>query len=388
MSSPKTFLIWCNPSEKDTFETIKGHLERDQWTVSHISSTLALANYENSRKQIVCLAILNPSNCRWSETELQHLMSFHQLGNHLIVCSGDNEVAAETSLNQLVSNFGIRFRPDCLIRPNLYANYHPKEVRLTEFLVNRGLSDAFERQVAQGQQVVRSADSVNLRITQDNQEAEDKRRKRRDNDEIFKPDYIDSHSVIYAFGCTLEVFNKLSTVMMSSSPWSYPPEQPLCAFYRHSEVGRVVISGSASMFNDFYLPKEFNLALFKAFLEFIEDRNFSINISDARTIEIPEYSENPAILDLLDIPICCLDQPEVAPSDPLDLISKRLFALDCSMLPSIVQAYRDLGVPYEPLTLIKPKLQYKPLKLEPATHDFILRRRLVKEKERLKEENI
>lgn len=353
----KVFLFWNEQSEQ-SLGLLRALLFENGWQVVDITTLNSLEEYYNdsaTRTNAICccLAILNPVNYTFSFDEIEQLNKFCSAtttggGNSLIVASGDNEnFSNQSNLNELVAMFGVKFNCDCVIRPNPYKNYHPKEARLEDFIVNRGLDYVLRKHLAP----IKAASVSTMMPIQENEPR-----------------------ILYARGCTLQV-SKLSTIMMTSSKWAIPSRQAICSFYRNglNNNFRLIAIGSDLLFRDPFIDKEDNKALARTFLEFLVNKEFPINISDAKTIEIPKTNYTPDINHLLDVPICCLQQSESLPKDKLSLIDRRLFDIDNSMLPTISKAFKELNVCHEPLTLIKPNFECKPLDLEPATHGFLLR---------------
>lgn len=345
----KLLLVLSN--EQSDFRSLEDQLSKDKWRVIFLKvvDTKLLSDLRYSAKdgKLICLAILNPINYKFSPQELKCIGEFCESGNSLIIAGGGNEEGGNrTNFNSILKRFGVKFNQDCVIRPNPFKQYHPKEVPLEDFIANRGLSDSIKKYI-------------------DNFDTDDL--KGLDIDNV-------GPRILYANGCTIEVYDKRSTIMMTSSKWALPNEQAICTFYKNiTNNCRVIVLGSASSMSDNYINKENNKALVKALFEFITNKDFIINISDARTIEIPKSSYTPDINELIDVPISCLQESQHLPKDKMSLVDKNLFKIDSSKVPDIVRAYRDLNVSNKPLTLIKPNFESCPFELEPATHGFLLR---------------
>lgn len=345
----KLLLVLYN--EQTSYKSLENLLNEDKWRVIFlrvldIKLLSDLTTIENNSK-IICLAILNPINYKISGQELKCIKDFSQAGHSLIVAGGSNDSKSnKTNFNSILKRFGVRFNDDCVIRPNPFKQYHPKEAPLEDFVANRGLGDSIQKYVE------------NCGT---------------DSSKAFDPDSVRPR-ILYANGCTINVSTKASTIMMTSSKWALPTQQAICTFYKDSPNDcRVVVFGSASLMSDNYINKEDNKALIKALFEFIVHKEFVINISDARTIEIPKSLYTPDITELIDIPISCLQESQHLPEDKTNLIDKKLFKIDNSKVPDIVRAFQDLNVSKKPLTLIKPNLEGSPFEFEPATHGFLLR---------------
>lgn len=300
------------------------------------------------------LVVLNSATHIYTSAEISALDKFNAQGGAILVFHREDEdQLLQTNINSLLAPWSIRFDRNRIIRPNPYELYHPQEaVLVDDCIVNRGLMDAFERHANK-----KSATSVDLQDTSAHIGA-----------------ILDSLKIVYANGCSLRG-NRDSVVMMTSSSWAIPNQQPICLFFqpKSAEQGRLVAMGSSDLINNHYIDRESNKTLIKAILEYLErDKLFSINVGDARTVEIPDLTYAPDINLLLRTPIGCLQGSQIIPKDPRQMVEKRLFNIDSRNLPTVIQAYQDLGVPKEALTLIKPKFERKFLDLQPAVHGFRL----------------
>lgn len=345
-------LLLVLSSEQSDYRSLEDLLSKDKWRVIFLqvldTKLLGDLRYNARDGKLICLAILNPLNYKFLPLELRCIEEFCRSGNSLIIAGGGNEeIGNRTNLHSILRRFGVKFNHDCVIRPNPFKQYHPKEAPLEDFIANRGLSDSIKKYMENF-----------------------------DTSDELKGVEIDNvrPRILYPNGCTIEVYKKRSTIMMTSSRWALPNQQAICTFYKDTTNNcRVIVLGSASLMSNNYINKEDNKSLIKALFEFIINKNFTINISDARTIETPKSLFTPDINELIDIPISCLQESQHLPKDKMSLIDKNLFKIDSSKVPDIVRAYRDLNVSNKPLTLIKPNFEACPFELEPATHGFLLR---------------
>jgi len=343
--SSKVFLLWSDRPQ--IYSILSSILAQDGWQVISLSSSESLCKHNRRGQSSVCLAILELANYSISEIDLKRINEFKSSGHSVFIAFGDDERDSNRiRLNSLISNLGSVFNRDRVIRPNPFKNYHPRDAMLEDFIVNRGLSDAVKKYVEnQSDPVIESSE---LEVGTGSR-------------------------IIYAGGCTLKV-DKPSTIMMTSSKWTIPREQAICSFHIDTNNSHTVTIGSCLMMSDTYIIKEDNKSLVKAIVDFLTDREFCINASDARTTEVPEFVCTPEVNTLIETPISCLQTTEPLPEDISALQNRNMFTLDNSMLPSIIRAYRELEVSQEPLSLIKPNFRRKHPDLEPATHRFLLKR--------------
>lgn len=353
-SSRKLFLIWPKPS--DSYDRLYSYLaESEGCKVSFIDNieTILHSVCDTSAPtkkdfDVICLAILNPSDEHFTRSTLNALDKFLDSGNKLLLAasgrdesSDDEESIALSNLNAIVSSkCGIRFNNDCVIRPNPYELYHPKEAKLEQFVTNRGLSDVLKRYLIDAPARRPMASS------------------------LFDEKPSNEPKAIYPNGCTIKVLDRRKVVvMMTSSQWTIPSQQAICTFHTGNNLNngcgdssRVVAIGSCAMLSDSYIDREDNRAIVRSLIAFLCDKNFPINISDAKTVEIPEVSPTtlPDFQRLIDVPVPSLQTTEQLPADKFALIDQKLFAFDTSDLPKVLKAYEKLNVPQGPLTLIEP----------------------------------
>lgn len=357
-SRRKLFLIWPKPT--DRYDRLCSLLAKDGWEVNNLDNinNLLSIHHASQENDVICLAVLNPCIKYFNRSDVNVLHRFYESGGKLLLAASgrDENAATDTpiaiaNLNAVVTTrYSIQFKDDCIIRPNPYKLYHPKEAKLENFITNRGLSDALKRY----------AKSRDIRTT-----------------DLFN-EPIEA-KLIYPHGCSIKVLDRRkSTVMMTSSHWTIPSQQAICTFHSLStdkRRSRLVAIGSSALFSDAYITHEDNEAVVRCLFDFLSDQNFSINISDARTVEIPDIpiSSLPDFQRLIDVPVPCLQTTEEIPEDKSSLIERKLFSIDTSDLPKVLKAYQHLDVPPGPLTLIKPPALDLAMGID-ASNRYILRR--------------
>lgn len=361
-----------------------------------------------------------------------------------------------TNLNQFLARYGIRLnRESCVIQPNPILNqqqshqtqyqdfHHPKDAVLENFVANRALSDLLTKHM---RRIKPDMDSISSALSysdfyvplQYNNNVENNNNNANDNiNDSFRPgNTTDSGNstnnatggggakIVYSHGCTLEVDRKQSTtVLMVSTSYAIPANQAICALNElpppvggrlmsstgkspqlasassnaasaMTPINRLIVLGSSELLTDQSIVKENNRALLSALLEVLTDANFSINLSDARTIELPPSKIDP------DLSRLSLDGKTTAasitktttttnrniivresfplPQDKTSLLDSRLFQSPSEHLPKVIRAYKDLNLDQEPsscLKLIKPQLELPhKLHLEPAVYGFMVKR--------------
>ena len=82
-----------------------------------------------------------------------------------------------------------------------------------------------------------------------------------------------------------------------------------------------------------------------------------------------EEKENvPCISTLASIVKSCIQEEEPLPQDPKSLLINDLFSLRMDHVTDVIDLYKQLNVPYEPLSLIEPHFECPHPQLKMATH--------------------
>ncbi|KAL1484746.1 hypothetical protein MTO96_032401 [Rhipicephalus appendiculatus] len=172
---------------------------------------------------------------------------------------------------------------------------------------------------------------------------------------------------VYPFGATLNVA-KPAVALLSTGGCSFPVARPVCALYvgQKGVSGRIVVLGSCHLLSDHYLDKEDNSKIKDVLFHFLTSDQVQLNAIDAGDPEVFDYNPVPSLATIADAPFCCLQEGEELPNDHMELFRKQLYTLDNSMLPAVINAYEELGVPHEPLRLISPQFECPLPPLQPA----------------------
>lgn len=335
-----------------------------------------LESVTDEETELTCLVILDqPESQKFTLQESNLIVEFYKKGGSLLIASYGDQ--GQIGINHLVSSFGVQFNRDCLIRPNLYRHFHPKEAMIEDFVANRGLADSMKKYLTECAVHKTASEEIESLLREPTESGS------ADLKSLPASDRVESLKIIYPYGCSLSITNKKeSAIVMTSSRWTIPSGRALCVFQapdlvgKVSTTGRVVILGSVALMSDKFLNLENNQALVRSMMDYLQnDANFHINLSDARTTETTSNCSDmkPALDRLLDLPVSCLQECEPLPDDVSSLIDRRQFRIDGKMIPSIMRAHRDLNVELGCFGLIKPDLSnsYFDHKLDPATHEFI-----------------
>lgn len=246
---------------------------------------------------------------------------------------------------------------------------HPKEVCIQQGVVNRGLTNA-ARDLRGGSRA--SLDlGASLTLTMEQQ----------------------GLSVMYPYGATIAV-KRPAVPLVSTAQEAYPLNSPIIAVYdgntardengkammtqdEHGRAvnkkGRLLVVGSAKVFDDDWLPKEENQKLLEILMRWMKpDMSIALNQTDADDFlsEFPsEDAEDRLVPDtgaLAQRMRCCLQEADEVPQDFTQLFDDSLFQLSTDKIPEVLKLYKDMDVKHEVLTLIPPQFEAPLPPLQPA----------------------
>ncbi|KAG0427014.1 hypothetical protein HPB47_025916 [Ixodes persulcatus] len=143
---------------------------------------------------------------------------------------------------------------------------------------------------------------------------------------------------MYPYGATLNVA-KPAVALLSTGSCAFPLARPICALYQSQQ---------------------------DVLFQFLTSDEVHLNAIDAGDPEVSDYGPIPALGSLSEGPFSCLQEGEEPPADPTELFQQQLYSLDNSLLPSVIRAYEEVGVPHEPLRLISPQFESPLPPLQPA----------------------
>ena len=148
---------------------------------------------------------------KFSTSEFQILKRYVQQGGSILVLMSEGgETRAGTNINYWLEEYGMSVNPDAVVRTTHYKYLHPKEVLVSDGILNRGILNA----VGKGPGSQHDQD-------------EDFRMKAR---QAFDGTGLD---FVYPHGSTLSV-SKPAIPIMSSGKIAYPMNRPLGEIYQLS----------------------------------------------------------------------------------------------------------------------------------------------------------
>lgn len=191
--------------------------------------------------------------------EFEDLVKYVRNGGSVLVMLGEGgETKNGTNVNYLIEQFGISINSDSLVRSSYYKYLHPKEVFISNGILNKEIVRAargFQKSAAK-----KDMDDKSKSLAKKMLELKDD--VKHDNAGL---------NFVYPYGSTLNV-QKPAFPLLSSGPISYPMNRPLCATYVHTEnkKAKLVVAGSVRMFDDEFLDKEDNAKIIVLLLQALQ----------------------------------------------------------------------------------------------------------------------
>lgn len=254
----------------------------------------------------------------------------------------DGEDQGTNNIQAIVEDFGVTIQRDGVVRICQYQTYHPKEVVIDDGLLVKEMVSHLEGL------------------------AEDPPR-----DPILDVLFPGKFSLCFPFSCTMSASYPAFPVI-SSTETSFPADRCLVAACegRSLGAGRFIVMGSTHFFEDHWISQQKNLAVASFFFRWLL-RFPGVALSPG-VLQEPEIQEVPDYQSLSDNLMFCLAEEPELPANLQDVCDTTLFKWTNDMVPEITRAYKELGVPKTPLTLISPEFE-RPLPVfRPVVHPPIL----------------
>eukprot|EP01002_Notosolenus_urceolatus_P001104 NODE_1281_length_1492_cov_101.135828_g1065_i0.p1 GENE.NODE_1281_length_1492_cov_101.135828_g1065_i0~~NODE_1281_length_1492_cov_101.135828_g1065_i0.p1 ORF type:complete len:443 (+),score=141.14 NODE_1281_length_1492_cov_101.135828_g1065_i0:52-1380(+) len=290
---------------------------------------------------------------KFDEQECQAIHQYlRQGGSVLFLLSEGGEIRLGTNLNQLFDRWGIEVRPDAVVRTVFYKYYHPKEVCITNGVLNRGINRAAGKQPPgiQATDDVKKGFSIGNNVTSVAQAVQDS-----------------CLVYVYPYGASLNV-NPPAVPILSSGFIAYPLQRPVAAVYEdYKGKGRAMVIGSLHMFHDDWIQKEENSKLQEVLFEYLlHSPKVELDAIESEHHDTAAHQHIPDVSALAERLRVCIEEKDRLPQDFTQMYADDMFRFDTSVIPEAVQLYDQLSVKHEPLTLIHPEFEVPLPALQPA----------------------
>jgi intraflagellar transport protein 52 len=273
-----------------------------------------------------------------TEAEFAAIKEYLSGGGSVLIMLGEGgEQQAGTNFNQLMEEWGITFNNDAVVRTVFYKYFHPKEVCITNGILNREINRAAGKALPTAQALL-SAEQTQLLAQQ--------------------ATHNSGLTFVYPYGCSLTV-QKPSVPILSSGYIAYPLNRPVCAVYEcKGTKGRVMVLGSCHIFEDSWLEKDENSKLQEVLFDWLlHSPKVKLNQIDSEDPEVNDYHYLPDTHALAERLRVCVEERDELPRDFTTMFDQSLFKFDTNLIPEAVELYKKLGVKHEPLSLIHPQFE-------------------------------
>ncbi|KAI6655623.1 hypothetical protein LOD99_2121 [Oopsacas minuta] len=320
MFGSTTQTIYFDTSKKEQFSLTNGlkilsQKLKSKWRLLSWKDDISMLSLTPGQVYII------PGPCeKFSAGEIKAIAQFLESGGNLIVLLGEGgENKYDTNINFLLEEYGIMVNSDSVIRTSYFKYFHPKEVLITGGLLNREITKA----------------SLSLHHSNDGNEL--------------------TMNLLYPFGSTVSI-RKPAIPIVSTGNASYPLNRPVCAFAKAGK-GKIAVLGSVAFISDNYIEKEDNFLLLEIILEWLTGNSININQIDADDPDVSDYYYLPYTCKLANRVYFSLQECDEVPRDFTRLYNHSLYTLDSSVLPNVLEAYKEFQIKHEPLQLISPQFE-------------------------------
>lgn len=270
-------------------------------------------------------------------------------GRALFLVSDAEDKHMRCNYNDLLGDFGVTVNADTVLRQVFYKYLHPREVYIEEGLLVKDMARK-KNSFSLGKNKSNAASKLGT-----------------------KAGVAEKLPFVYPYGSSLTVARP-SRPLLSSGAVSFPMNRPVASVWESETVqetggqrGRMCLLGSVDIFGDDWLDKEENSKLSDMlFAWLLNEADFDMT-SEGQDAEIAELAPVPNIESLSQTIKPCLQGMDELPRDFTKMFDTSLFRFDTDLIPQVLKAYTQLGVPHETLTLIPPQFEAPLPKLLPAT---------------------
>lgn len=340
--------------------------------------------------------------------DLLTIRAYIAQGGSVLLLFGDGHGGQYTYLNKVLDEWtGTTLNEDCVIRTVLHKYLHPKEVCVTNGVVNRAINKAAGKTVpgstsatgggfqgsaagsagytsggfgrgpmttlnrtvmGGGAGVGGGIGAVNAlgktTMMQQMQAAPE---------EEEQEEEASSVVFVYPNGLTFNT-SRPGIPILSSGFMAYPLNRPIAVVWESPSIvehldrkkqGKLMMIGSAQIFEDSWINKEENEKLTTILFDYLNHK-LRLNQIDADEPDVSDYHYLPDTASLSERLRVAVEQQADLPRDFTKLFQLETFKLDTDKIPDVIDTYEKLGVKLEPLTLIPPEFQTPLPPVKPA----------------------
>lgn len=150
--------------------------------------------------------------------------------------------------------------------------------------------------------------------------------------------------------------------------------RPVCSMWESETVnelggkrGRFIVIGSTEMFSDDWIDKEENSKLCDIMFAWLLDFAEIDMMTDRRDDNLTEFLSIPHIETISESIKPCLQGLEDLPVDFTKLLDLTVLKFDLNHVAEVINTYKVLNIPHQPITLISPQFECPLPKMFPAT---------------------
>mgnify|MGYP000574651316 CR=1 FL=1 len=268
--------------------------------------------------------------------ELEALDKYLESGGSIMFLGGEGgDAKSKSNINAVTKKYGITLHTDSVVRTVYYKYPHPKEVFIGNGVIFKPFAVTANR-----------AGKPHLAESKEDPE---------------------KLPFVFPYGCSLNVAAPAQTIL-SSGFISYPLNRPIGAVAQTANgKGRIVVLGSAHMFNDEFYIKESNLKVLDLFVKWcLRKDDINLLAKQADEAVVTEYHYLPDTESLSERLKPCLEESDPLPKDFSQLFDDSLYSLHTDMIPQALELYKQLDLKHAPLSLIAPEFETPLPPLEPA----------------------
>lgn len=322
-------------------------------------------------------------------------------GGSAVLLFGDGHGGRYSYLNTILDEWiGVTLNEDCVIRTVLHKYLHPKEVCVTNGVLNRAINTAagkaapgtttqgkFGTAVSGGfgstgdglgrgpittlnRTVTGGTDGMsNMAKTTMMQQMQQSSTGEPEEQETEARSLV----FVYPHGLTFNTTRPCIPIL-SSGFMAYPLNRPITVVWEspttvehlgRKKQGKIMLIGSSQVFEDTWINKEENEKLTTVLFDYL-NHNLRLNQIDADEPDISDYHYLPDTASLSERLRVAVEQQADLPRDFTKLFSLETFKLDTDKIPDVINSYEKVGVKLEPLTLIPPEFQAPLPPVKPA----------------------